>query len=88
MEDLAFSIFALILAGWALMLFVPSVVIGVVLSAGFGGAVATLIYVERGRTGDLVADMMVIAPVAAVAVFVAWPVGALFRWALRRQAMR
>ena len=82
------SIVYVILVGWALMLFVPSVFLGLITSAGFGGAIAYLLYVERDRTGDLIADMTVIAPVAAVAVFVAWPVGALFRWVLRRQAMR
>ena len=82
------SIVTVVLAGWALMLFVPSVFLGLITSAGFGGAITHLLYVERGRTGDLIGDMMIIAPIAAVAVFVAWPVGALFRWVLRRQAMR
>ena len=82
------SIVYVVLAGWALMLFVPSIFLGVIASAGFGGAIAYLLYVERGKTGDLIADLTLIAPVAAVAVFIAWPVGALFRWVLRRQAMR
>ncbi len=82
------SIFYVVLAGWALMLFVPSVFLGVITSAGFGGAITYMLYVERGRTGDLIGDMMVIAPIAAAAVFIAWPVVALFRWVLRRQAMR
>ena len=82
------SIVTLVLAGWALMLFVPSVFLGLITSAGFGGAITYMLFVERGRTGDLIGDTMIIAPVAGGAVFVAWPVGALFRWVLRRQAMR
>ncbi len=80
------NIVYVILAGWALMLFLPSIFLALLLSAGFGGAVAYMVHLGHGGDGDLVAQMMVIAPIAAVAVFLAWPVGALFRWVLRRRS--
>lgn len=79
------SILATVLAGWALMLFVPSIFAAVIASAGFGGAIAYMFHLEQGKTTDLIGDIMLIAPVAAGAVFIAWPIGMLFRWALRKR---
>lgn len=81
------NIVYVILAGWALMLFVPSVVLAVIASAGFGGSVAYLVHLGQGGEGDLAAQMVASAPKAGIAVFLAWPVGALFRWVLRRRAL-
>ncbi len=82
------NIVYVILAGWALMLFLPSLFLAVVMSLGFGVSVAYLAYLGKGGEGDLASQVMASAPVAAVAVFVAWPVGALFRWVLRKRSNR
>ena len=74
----------LILAGWALMLFLPSFIPAFILAAGFGGAAAFVVFLGNGAEGDLIRVMTVISPSATIAVFVAWPVGAIFRWVLRR----
>lgn len=79
------SILTVVLAGWALMLFVPSVFVAVAASAGFGVAVAYLFHLEQGAVTDLLGDILLIAPVAGGAVFIAWPIGMMFRWALRRR---
>ena len=82
------NIVYIILAGWALMLFLPSLFLAVVMSLGFGIAVAYLAHIGKGGEGDLASQIMVTVPVAAAAVFVAWPVGALFRWVLRKRAIK
>ena len=81
------NIVYVILAGWALMLFLPSLFLAVVMSLGFGISVAYLAHIGNGGEGDLAAQLMANMPVAAAAVFVAWPVGALFRWVLRKRAI-
>lgn len=82
MED---KLIYLILAGWALMIFLPSVFPALILAAGMGGAAAYLVFLGNGGEGDLVAVLSVVGPVAAVSIFLAWPLGALFRWVLRRK---
>jgi hypothetical protein len=82
MED---KLIYLILAGWAAMIFLPSVFPALILAAGMGGAAAYLIFLGNGGEGDLVGVLSVVGPVAAVSIFLAWPVGALFRWVLRRK---
>ena len=79
------SIISVVLAGWALMLFVPSVFVAALTSAGFGVAISYMFHLEQGAVTDLMGDILLIAPVAAGAVFIAWPFGMLFRWALRRR---
>ena len=79
------SILTVVLAGWALMLFVPSVFIAAVASAGFGVAISFMFHLEQGGVTDLMGDILLIAPVAAGAVFIAWPFGMVFRWVLRRR---
>ena len=76
----------LIMAGWAVMLFLPSVFVALIIAAGLGGASAYLVHLGNGGQGDLISQMFVISPIAAVAIFLAWPVGALFRWVLRRRS--
>lgn len=74
----------LILAGWSLMLFLPSFIPAFILAAGFGGAAAFVVFLGNGSEGDLIRTMVVISPIATISVFVVWPIGALFRWILRR----
>lgn len=79
------SVVTLVLAGWALMLFVPSIFVAALTSVGFGGAIACLFHIDQGRTGDLVGEILLVTPVAAGAVFVAWPFGMLFRLMVRKR---
>ena len=74
----------LILAGWALMLFLPSIVPAFVLASAMGGAAAFLVFLGQGGEGDVFRVLVTAAPLATIAIFIAWPVGALFRWMLRR----
>ena len=77
----------LILGGWALMLFLPSFIPAVMSAAGFGGAAAFVVFLGNGGEGDLIRTMIVISPIATISVFVAWPIGAVFRWILRRDPL-
>ena len=74
----------LILAGWALMLFLPSFVPAFILAAGMGGAAAYMVFLGSGAEADLIRTMVIISPIATIAIFVAWPVGAVCRWMLKR----
>lgn len=78
------KIMYLILAGWLLMLALPSLLPAFVLAAGMGGAAAYLVFLGNGGQGDLLRVLMVVGPMASIAIFMAWPVGKLCRWVLRR----
>lgn len=75
----------LILAGWAVMLLLPSVLPALFVAAGLGGAAAYIVFVDPGNETDVVTLLIKLSPIAAVAIFAAWPVGAVFRRLLRRK---
>ncbi len=77
----------LILAGWFLMLALPSILPAFILAAGMGGAAAYLVFLGNGGEGDLVRVVSIVGPMATVAIFMAWPLGKLCRWLLRRDPM-
>ena len=77
-----------IMGAWALMLFVPSVFPALLMSGGFGVGIAYMMFLRQGGEGDLAAALVTVAPIMAGAVFVAWPVGAVFRWVLRSKRLR
>ncbi len=75
----------LIMAGWALMIFVPSFVPALFMAAGLGIAAAYIVFLGAGDAVQLKDMVIAIAPSVAGAVFIAWPVGMVFRWVLRRK---
>ncbi|MDJ1008065.1 MAG: hypothetical protein QNJ13_09610 [Paracoccaceae bacterium] len=86
MEDIL--TYGLLLA-WAIMLFVPSLVAALLLAVVMALAATVLIWQTSidpvtGSTGDPATMFLILAPMAFAAVFVAWPVGALGRFVLRR----
>lgn len=81
------KIMYLILAGWFLMLALPSIVPAFVLAAGMGGAAAYLVFMGNGGQGDLLRVLVVVGPMASIAIFAAWPLGKFCRWALRRDPL-
>lgn len=85
--ELSGTITLLIVAGWAAMIFAPSFVIALFIAAGFGGASAYLVYLDiPGATpDDLLALIKLYAPIAGAAVFVAYPVAAAAKWAVRKK---
>ncbi len=78
------NIMYMVLAGWSLMLFVPSLIPAFILAAGIGGAAAFMVFLGAGGDGDLIRTVTVVSPIATILVFVAWPMGAVLRWMLRR----
>ena len=74
------NIMYIILAGWALMLFVPTLIPAFFMAAGIGGAAALMVFL--GGNGELIRTVIVVSPIATLLVFVAWPVGVFFRWVL------
>jgi len=86
MEDI---LVYLILAGWGVMLFVPTFILAFVMACILGGSAGYLVHLNAiaaspGETGDLAAQMMFVAPVAAIAILAAWPFGAFLRWFVNR----
>ncbi|MDD9922226.1 MAG: hypothetical protein OXQ92_08120 [Boseongicola sp.] len=86
MEDI---LVYLILAGWGVMLFVPSILIAVVFASVLGVCAAYLVHLNSANSAtgfepDLMNQMMIIAPFAVVAIFAAWPLGAILRWFVNR----
>lgn len=79
------KILYLILAGWFLMLALPSIVPAFFVAAGLGGAAAYLVFVGNGGQGDLLQVLIVVAPMAGLAIFMAWPLGKFCRWVVRRR---
>ena len=73
----------LILAGWLLMIFLPSILPALILAAALGGAAAYLVFIGNGGEGDLQSIAMYVAPMAGGAIFAAWPFGAFIRWVIR-----
>ncbi|AZQ67235.1 hypothetical protein EF888_08905 [Silicimonas algicola] len=84
----ATTVTLVVMGAWALMLFVPSMFPALLMSAGFGVGIAYMMFLRQGGEGDLAAALIAVAPIAAGAVFVAWPVGAIFRWVLRSKRLR
>ena len=84
----ATTVTLVVMGAWALMLFVPSMFPALLMSAGFGVGIAYMMFLRQGGNGDLAAALVTVAPIAAAAVFVAWPVGAIFRWVLRSKRLR
>lgn len=73
-----------ILIGWVSVLFVPKLWIALILSLGLGVLCAVLVYLGEAESElpyqiSVATIVVVIAPMAAVAIFLAWPFGALFR---------
>ena len=73
-----------ILGGWLCVLFVPRAWVAIMLSLGLGVVCAVMVYLGEADSelpyqvsvGTIV---VVIAPMASLAIFLAWPFGALFR---------
>ena len=73
------------MAGWTLMLFVPSLIPAVILAVSVGIAAAYVVFLGASDVVVLSDFLIAVAPSTAGAVFIAWPFGKLFRWVLRRK---
>lgn len=73
-----------ILGGWVYVLFVPRAWGALLVSLGLGIICAVMVYLGEADSElpyqiSVATIVVVIAPMAAVAIFLAWPLGALFR---------
>lgn len=75
----------LIMAGWALMIFVPSIVPAVFMAIGVGGAAAYIVFLGSSDAASLKDIVIAVVPSMSAAVIIAWPVGKLARWLLRKR---
>lgn len=78
-----------IVSGWAVMIFVPSFIVALLIAASFGVSAAYMIHLNLLETGDARPDHLLlliqyIGPFAGGCVFVAWPVTRLFKWFVRK----
>ncbi|MEL7106450.1 MAG: hypothetical protein AAGM21_11050 [Pseudomonadota bacterium] len=70
-----------VLAGWVLMYFVPNFMMAVGLSVLMAmGAGYVVFSTNAGHGAELAQTMLTVAPIAFIAVFVAWPLGVAMRW--------
>lgn len=82
-----------VIAGWVLMYFIPTLMVALVSAAIMAIGAAYLVYlgtlnVAPGLEGDLTLMLATIAPIAFVAIFMAWPLGAAVRWVKARRRAR
>jgi len=75
----------LMIAGWVLMIFVPSILPALFLAAGVGVAGGYIVFLGASERAILSDILIAVAPSTAGAVLVAWPFGKLFRWVLRKK---
>jgi len=75
----------LMIAGWVLMIFVPSILPAIFLAAGVGVSAGYVVFLGASEKAILSDIIIAVAPSTAGAVLIAWPFGKLFRWMLRKK---
>ncbi len=74
-----------VLAGWVLMYFVPSFFPAVGIAVVMALGASYVVFAGNAELGgSFVQSLSTVFPIALVAIFVAWPLGAAMRWLKRR----